>query len=112
MENSKPENQQWRAGSFTIVGYFDDKPMRGYTNGKQWVGSERPFFELEEANRIARKYPDIKYDSDNDVFIWPNEEGDEAPVVFEAINVVIDGQEKRLYGIGAGYWTWDEVPIE
>lgn len=108
MKGSKTTTSEWHAGQFTIADYFD-KPVHGYSNGQHWNGWEKPYFEKEEADRIAATFGDIQYEAEKDAYIWPQAEPDEPADVFDAVTIEIDGRVKRLYGIGAGYWTWEKV---
>ena len=96
---------------FTIGEY--PKAYIGYTSGKRWNGWATPYFEFEEAQRVAEgfnecaEYP-IQYDEVYDQFyILDNESGELEKWPGEGIHTA-DGI-KKLYGIGAYSWVWDEI---
>ena len=54
--------------------------------------------------------PGLSYDSKRDAFVALDDsypEG-EQETVFEATAVDVRGLPVKVYGIGAGYWTWDQ----
>ncbi|MCA8452709.1 hypothetical protein LGN04_02095 [Burkholderia multivorans] len=91
------------------------KEYKGFSQGQFWNGWAMPFFTFEVAQEFAKDQNAVTteeklvYDEATDSFIYqtdyyPQEEWER----FEA--TMIDG--KKLYGIGAGSWTWDESPIK
>lgn len=90
---------------------FIDEVFTGYHNGGTWNGWMMPSFEYEEAVKILELYKDdecmdAKYDAENDAFTFHIEGEDEADV-YQGFEAVVNGETKKLYDIGSGYWTWD-----
>lgn len=98
-----------RQAVFTIDCY--PKAYIGYTSGKLWNGWATPYFEKEEAIRVAEGFNEcaefpMQYDEiydqfyaryDDDYEIWKGEDIQTADGI------------KHLYGIGAYCWIWDEA---
>lgn len=101
------EQPAWREGAFEIDDYFEP-PVRGYTQGFAWNGWAAPSFEYNEAKRIADQFGDITYDEAQDAWILDDMDGEE-PVLFTGSDIVVNGETKRVYAIGAGFWTWSEA---
>lgn len=103
-------NPQPYPSTFGIDDYFEP-PVEGYTKGFLWNGWAQPYFELDEAMRIAKQFGDMTYDKERDVFIadtqqyYPDEPNEE----FAGEDLVVNGEVKRVYAIGAGAWTWDDL---
>lgn len=106
------------AARFWIESMVDDAgfTVEGWHNSAQrWNGFACPAFEFDAAARIARwlddgrtvyrETPTMRYDDERDAFIeWYDGEDVAVYNAFEC--VCDDGQTRRLYGIGAYYWTW------
>lgn len=96
---------------FTIGEY--PKAYIGYTSGRLWNGWATPYFELEEAKRVAEgfnetaEYP-IQYDEVYDQFYILDQESGELEKWEKTLAITSEGT-KYLYGIGAYSWVWDEV---
>jgi hypothetical protein len=99
---------------FTIGEY--PKAYIGYTSGRLWNGWATPYFELEEAKRVAEGFNEcaenpMQYDEVYDQFyILDKESGELEKWVGEDIQTT-EGI-KHLYGIGAYSWVWDEATEE
>lgn len=102
-------NPQAYASTFGIDDYFEP-PLEGFTKGFLWNGWATPFFEIEEAKRIQETMGDLSYDEKRDVFIFKTEDDDpeDPPEEFAGQDLVVNGETKRVYPIGAGLWTWDD----
>ena len=85
----------------------------GYTSGKLWNGWATPYFELEEAERVAKdfnkcaEYP-MQYDNIYDQFYILDMETKELEK-WQGIDISTAEGIKHLYGIGAYSWVWDEA---
>ena len=96
---------------FTIDCY--PKAYIGYTSGKRWNGWATPYFELEEAKRVAEgnnemaEYP-IEYDEVYDQFYILDKETAELET-WKGEDIRTAEGIKHLYGIGAYSWIWDEA---
>lgn len=88
---------------------------KGFSQGQFWNGWAMPLFTFEVAQELAKDQNAVTteeklvYDEATDSFIYqtdyyPEEEWERFEVT------MIDG--KKLYGIGAGSWCWDESPIK
>lgn len=99
---------------------FDGAVIPCATAGATWNGWGCPYFTKEQAEKLAtiiNEMPgqcrfvgggSLKYDEARDAFIsCTNDEGDEE--VFEVVTAALDGNEIKVYAIGAFSWTWDPV---
>lgn len=99
---------------FTIGEY--PKAYIGYTSGKLWNGWATPYFEKEEAIRVAEgfnecaEYP-MQYDEVYDQFYILDKETEELEK-WKGEDIVTAEGTKHLYGIGAYSWVWDEESVE
>lgn len=98
-------SRTWVSGSF----YLDDSPEHhGYHCKERWNGWAIPYFEFDEASRIAKLYSckefPISYDEARDAFIALN---DDCSDVFESVVIDVGGSPKKVYGVGAGCWVWN-----
>jgi hypothetical protein len=99
--------------SFTIDGL--NVWFKGYTANQHWNGWECPYFEMDEAKRIAeafeREYGTIlEYNEETDTFLLWDEAYDE-PEEFKGIDISFGGQPIRVYAIGAFGWCWVDESI-
>lgn len=101
------EQPAWHEGAFEIDDYFEP-PVPGYTQGFAWNGWATPSFEYKEAKRIADQFGDITYDEAQDAWVL-NDMDDDEPVVFKGSDIVVNGETKHVYAIGAGFWTWSDA---
>jgi hypothetical protein len=86
-----------------------ERAFDGWSNGQLWNGWEMPGFEFQVCKEILAWMGDDKarYDGDRDVFITANQDGEE---IWPAESIAIrDGTRIKVYGLGAGSWTWEEV---
>ena len=96
---------------FTIGEY--PKAYIGYTSGRLWNGWATPYFEFEEAKRVAEgfnecaEYP-IQYDKVYDQFYVLDTETSELET-WKGEDIHTTLGIKHLYGIGAYSWVWDDV---
>ena len=93
---------------------FDEGPdFPCYLSPNTWNGWAMPYFTKEQADKVtewtnSRGSGEVmKYDAEKDAFtvsgiIW-SDDPDEEPEVWEAI----EHEGQKLYGIGAGSWTWN-----
>ncbi len=88
----------------------------GYTNGDTWNGWACPSFEYSEAERVlnASRINGFlwSYDNAKDKFIvWNKTEHPDknAPEVFEAKEIDVEGHLIRVYPVGAYAWIWEEL---
>jgi hypothetical protein len=96
---------------FTIGEY--PKAYIGYTTGKLWNGWATPYFEKEEAIRVAEGFNEcaenpIEYDEIYDQFYILDKETTELEK-WEGIEIQTAEGFKHVYGIGAYSWVWDEA---
>lgn len=96
---------------FTIGEY--PKAYIGYTSGKLWNGWATPYFALDEAKRVAEgfnetaEYP-MEYDEVYDQFYILDKESGELET-WKGEDIITAEGIKKLYGIGAYSWVWDEA---
>lgn len=81
-------------------------PLQAYTDGQDWNGWECPWFEFQEAMKIAENpRSNVTYDADRDVFLFDDGQEDQ-PTEYEAQHrETVDGTRK-LYPLGASQWIW------
>ena len=100
-----------RKAVFTIGEY--PKAYIGYTSGRLWNGWATPYFEKEEAMRVAEgnnetaEYP-MQYDEIYDQFYVLDTEIAELET-WKGEDIQTAEGIKHLYGIGAYSWVWDEA---
>lgn len=93
--------------------------FEGYTNGEKWNGFDCPLFELDESLKIMEDFNDLNeeleldiklvYNSEQDYFVEEDENYDEdEPIIYEPLLIKTSEGTKKVYPIGAGYWTWEE----
>ena len=107
--DNKFNNTLYEKARFVINGVTDDE-FEGYTNGELWNGWEKPYFEKRISDKIlevCKKYVDDRsyYDNKKDEYIIYSN-NDEPEIFVSEIIETSDGR-KKVYGIGAGSWTWD-----
>lgn len=108
----------WKAAHFTGDWFYGDPqcrepsdrldPLPGYHQGRKWNGWAMPVFEKAVGLKMIDMFPDWKmyYDAAGDCFIAPSE--GEAPSIYGAQIIRTEtGEEKVVYAIGAGSWTWE-----
>ena len=96
-------------------------PYDGLTRGETWNGWAVPYFEKEAAHRIAEDYGRVakerggdmagaraRYDGEADAFLFYDPINDEE-VAYDAVSVLVDGEEVPVYPIGTREWTWERV---
>lgn len=80
------------------------------SNGDRWNGWAMPYFTKEVGLELCKVMDGLTYDERQDAFKHENDpEEAEEPDHFGAAKIIVDGKEQTLYGIGAGYWSWDKV---
>jgi hypothetical protein len=70
-----------------------------------------PYFEFTEASRVlalVTEGSNNRFDRERDCFVTTNSCGEEEIWHGQAVSVLGNVQLK-LYGVGAGAWTWEEV---
>jgi hypothetical protein len=104
------EHIQMYRGSFVIEDCFG--PYPGYTTGERWNGWATRCFEYDVALRMVEDWKvsewaggDAYYDSNNDQFCFRSE-GEEDWECFPGLTQEVEGQECKLYPIGAFCWIW------
>ena len=96
---------------FTIGEY--PKAYIGYTSGRLWNGWATPYFEKEEAIRVAEGFNEtaeylMQYDEVYDQFYVLDTETTELEK-WKGEDIQTAEGIKHLYGIGAYSWVWDEA---
>lgn len=100
-----------------LEGFLDehDQPQTfaAYSNGARWNGWEMPLFDEESARKLCACMPNVSRNDAQDTFVIAPYHGlgdDEITVSAQLIQV--DGASIKVYGIGAGEWTWDQMEGE
>lgn len=84
-----------------------------FSNGDRWNGWAMPYFTKEVGLELCKVMDGLTYDERQDTFRHENDpEEAEGPDLFGSAQIIVDGKEQTLYGIGTGYWTWDKVEPE
>lgn len=107
--DNKFNNTLYEKTNFVINGVTDNE-FEGYTNGELWNGWEKPYFEKRISDKIlevCKKYVDDRsyYDNKKDEYIIYS--NDDEPEIFVSEIIETSDGRKKVYGIGAGSWTWD-----
>jgi hypothetical protein len=89
-------------------------PYPGYTDGERWNGWATPCFEYGVALQIVEDWKigaspasEARYDASNDEFCFRSDPEDDWEC-FPAITRKVEGQERKLYPIGAFAWIWSD----
>lgn len=96
---------------FTIdTGDQEELKFIGYSNGDCYSAGFSPYFDKEEANKIAETYSDLTYNEKDDTFVLNDKMlGEESIEIFKGIDIEYQGSLIHVYQIGEG-WTW--IPIK
>ena len=97
----------WRA-SFALAD--SEENFSGWTDGTPWNGWEMSHFERAEAERLIRCLGDERawFDTERDAFVTLSQDGEDEVWASETVTI-LDGSAVKVYPVGAGAWTWDEV---
>lgn len=80
------------------------------SNGDRWNGWAKPYFTREVGLELCKIIPGLTYDEIRDSFKHEDDDGlAEDADYFDSVQILVDGKERSLYGIGWGCWTWDEA---
>ncbi len=98
----------YRPGRFALAEL--DEVFNGWSNGRLWNGSEMPWFETAEAERLLAWLGDgrARFDPKRDAFLTVNQDDEEEVWGAEVITIT-DGSRIKAYPVGAGAWIWEEV---
>lgn len=107
----------WYPAKFDIDGAYGDRPAIGYSNGLRWNGFAQPAFEkagIERIREIFKAGPsEITFNETRDVVLVDMGDGVDEECryeEFEGFDIIVQGGEaKHVYGVGAGFWVWDEI---
>lgn len=82
-----------------------------FSNDRRWNGWGQPAFELDVAKQLLVHLPDLSFRESDACFVcvYHDDPGME-PLVYAPEQIMVDGEPKTVYFIGAGDWVWD--PIE
>lgn len=107
-------NPPFRKGLFSIEPL--DENIEGYTMGHLWNGWAMPVFDKENAAKVLKGVGAKHcYDEAIDTFTFLLDLGAEDYGIesgcetSEGSIIHVDGVPVKVYSIGAGSWTWDEV---
>ena len=96
----------------------DSASFEGYTRGDLWNGFACPRFTKEEGLKIVQHfntedYP-ARFNEEKDQFEFTMDDyKDEGSLdVTTPVNIEFEGNELKVYPIGAWGWIWDEVKEE
>ena len=111
----KQDSHECKLSPGTFRNRCDPRTLQGYTKGDDWNGWATPYFEFEVAIQVAKDSSRLNdgtrdaYDEAHDAFLYEDAAYPDEPVIFEAITIEVDGQEKKVYPVGTYYWTWEEA---
>ncbi|MNB76602.1 hypothetical protein D3C75_232710 [compost metagenome] len=116
-----------RKTNFTIMEW--EQSFEGYTSGETWNGWACPYFTKEAGIKLCEYTRSGRYDEVADWFVFAIE-GQEDVVtdqvlldirnhpdvdliedyeVYKPEEINVNGESLKVYGIGYGWWIWDEV---
>lgn len=91
---------------FHIEGY--ENIYEGYSDGTVWNGWAKPHFPFEVAKKLLEQDLQgdiVGYNEEKDSFYIKN--GADEIEEYEGFFIQVDGQEIKVYDIGAGCWVWE-----
>jgi len=98
-----------QAATFAID-FLEGRSFKGFTLGEDWNGFARPYFTLDQAQRLVEAWREAggeaSYDGERNEFSFKMIAGE--PDCFGSVEI----EETKLYPIGAGCWIWQEVEQE
>ena len=87
----------------------------GWTTGELWNGWGVPYFEPDVAARVVKELSgwSVRFDAEHDEYVRTAENNPEEHDVAPADTIEVEAgrgltRKIKVYGIGAGSWTWDE----
>lgn len=98
---------------YKFEGYHDPR--------KKWNGYECPYFEKEVADEMVKVFTkrekdlNMYYDKNKDVYVYDNThytKDEETIVTYESETINYNGEDIKVYPIGAGSWMWDTLEEE
>jgi hypothetical protein len=89
-----------------VTGDWTQDVYNCFTAQEHWNGWAMPYFQKDEALRIAKEMGDVVYDELTDTFVWTCSEDKD---VYEPCTIAVDGKFIKAYPIGTGFWCWDLV---
>lgn len=107
-----------RRGKFELDS-ITEEPVSGYTRDERWNGWACPYFDKSGADdliaQLNKSYAHFGeprrafYDTTRDVYVTPYDGGDEDEWdTWGAQTIVVEGNERVVYPIGAFCWCWIE----
>lgn len=86
-----------------------ERAFEGWSNGELWNGWEMPRFEAGVGVEILDFLgaEGARLDGKADAFVTVSQDGEEEVWPAEA-TTIMDGSRIKVYGLGAGSWTWEE----
>lgn len=113
--NNFTQSEEYKKGSFSVG--EGDNVYKGYSADMYWNGWECPCFDKEESVNIINEclniYDKGGYDAENDRF-WIQFEGDSEEEIsyHEGKDIIVNGEVKHVYDIGAFAWCWEKEEDE
>lgn len=113
--NEEMKSPLWRKAMFTIEPLEEN--VEGYTQGYLWNGWATPVFTKENAEKVLKGLcVPFNYDKATDTFTFntdpDNESEEDSEQGYDIVTGPMHGPfvvGPRVYGIGSGSWTWEEV---
>jgi hypothetical protein len=103
----------WTTAEFQLD-WLPGQVFTGYTDGSDWNGFERPYFDYTTAEALLRSCEpqgyNWRYDASEDIFIVSSpDQREEGVEMFRGETLPVAGASLQLYPIGAGSWIWGQA---
>lgn len=95
---------------------FDCAPegtaIPAYLNDLRWKCWRMPHFPESSMAQVMAVCTEVSYDPERDAYLVAHEDDPNDPWVVPAETITTaDGQDVKVYAVGAGYWCWDETDL-
>lgn len=99
----------FRKARVSMDHFKPSQEVEAYVSSQRWNGWAKPYFTFEQALELMKVMPQVTYDPEKDQFIAVLDDSgqEECRYEFSAETVEVDGQDIKVYPIGAGDWTWN-----
>jgi hypothetical protein len=105
-----PLNSAFQLKAVTFDGAPEGTAIPAYLNDRRWNGWRMPYFPESSIPLVLALFPDVSFDAELDACVIAEPPEEPQTVNAETITTA-DGQRVKVYGVGAGSWTWDEAEL-